>query len=1038
LRRRYSQATWIKTGPGANPVALLTELARRLGIAEPSYETVEQAQDALASVLAGRRLLIVLDNVWTRAPLDAVLGLAPHCPVLFTTRDKDLATAVAAVQVPVDEMTQAQALEVLANWTGQSVDRLPQVAWRLCARLRNLALGVAMAGAMAARGRSFEDILALIEKDLRRVKGRFDPKYEHPTLRAAIDVSIDALPDDHRDRYLLLAVFAGRGPFSRRAVAVLWGRLADLEVEELLEDLVGRSLLSAVAGGWYIAHDLQYDTVTQRLGPTGVREAHTALLDGYQARNPGAWVPVATGDRYLVGNLAWHLHMAGRDDELEEPLSQIAWMHARITTASLSDLIDDYTHATRPLSQTIRRALLQSAYAITNQPDSDRVAGQLAGQLAGRLLAHPDASIATWATGLTPHMEVPWFRPLTHDTLSPVTGSLESTLAGHKDTVDAVAFSPDGTRIITGSRDRTARIWDATSGQHLITLNSHSHAVVAVAFSPDGTRVLTGSADRTARIWDVHTGSELTTITGHNSSITAAAFSPDGTRILTSSWDRTARIWDAQTGRHLITLTGHNLPFLPALSFASVAFSPDGTRALTSWGKATRIWDAHTGQRLLSFTDRKSIAAAFSPDGATVLTSSWDRTARIWDAHTGRHLTTFTNHTGAAHAVAFSPDGTRVLTSDDRIARICDVHTGRELSTFTGHTDHVMAVAFSPDGTRILTSSLDRTARIWNVNSDQSATIADDSARAGACSPDGTRIILIGGENHTAGTWDANSGQHLTTLTGLTIDISRIDSVNAAAFNSDGSRIITGGWDRTAHVWDAQGDRQPIALTGHRKGVSAVAFSPDGTRALTGSDDGRTRIWDARTGHKLATLSVKFAFLTRYRRWVSAATFSPDDTRVLTGNWGGKARIWDARTGRKLATLSIKSKFLTNIRTVIRSVDFSPDGMRALTANGDQAHIWDTRSGRKLATLTGHTGNVNTATFSPDGTLILTGGEDGTARIWNADTGSELCRWYSEREVRDCAFFQGKSDEVVITAPVVAILQLSISSRRERAASISL
>ncbi len=151
------------------------------------------------------------------------------------------------------------------------------------------------------------------------------------------------------------------------------------------------------------------------------------------------------------------------------------------------------------------------------------------------------------------------------------TGKAAAALVGHTGHVTAVAFSPDGTRVLTGSEDNTARLWDAATGKAVATLAGHTAPVTAVAFSPDGTRVLTGSEDKTARLWDAATGKAVATLAGHTGSVSAVAFSPDGTRVLTGSWDKTARLWDAATGKAVATLAGHAAPS------GAVAFSPDGT-----------------------------------------------------------------------------------------------------------------------------------------------------------------------------------------------------------------------------------------------------------------------------------------------------------------------------------------------------------------------------------------------------------------------------------------------------------------------------
>ena len=190
-------------------------------------------------------------------------------------------------------------------------------------------------------------------------------------------------------------------------------------------------------------------------------------------------------------------------------------------------------------------------------------------------------------------------------------------------------YSPNGTRIVTASQDKTARIWDARTVGELTVLSGHGDAVNSAAYSPDGTRVVTASVDKTARIWDARTGGELTVLSGHGDAVNSAAYSPDGTRVVTASVDKTARIWDARTGGELTVLSGHG----DAVN--SAAYSPDGTRIVTaSVDKTARIWDARTGGELtvLSGHGNAVNSGAFSPDGTRIVTASDDKSARIWDA----------------------------------------------------------------------------------------------------------------------------------------------------------------------------------------------------------------------------------------------------------------------------------------------------------------------------------------------------------------------------------------------------------------------
>jgi WD40 repeat protein/serine/threonine protein kinase len=336
------------------------------------------------------------------------------------------------------------------------------------------------------------------------------------------------------------------------------------------------------------------------------------------------------------------------------------------------------------------------------------------------------------------------------------------TLYGHSGGVLSAAFSPDGTRIITGSWDRTARVWDASTGTPLLDLKGHTHNVDSAVFSPDGTRIITGSSDQTAKMWDARTGAPLLELKGDTAGVNSVNFSPDGSRIVTVSSDRTAKVWDARTGELLLDLKGHRG------QVRAVSFSPDGSRIVTAGSDRTaKVWDARTGTPLLELKgDTGGVpTAAFSPDGSRIVTGSYDRTAKVWDARTGAALLELKRDTVGVNSAAFSPDGSRIVTgSSDQTAKVWDVGSGTPLLETEGHMGAVMSAAFSPDGTRIVTLSIDQTAKVWDTLT--GAALVDLKGYTGLLGsasfiPDGTRIVISDDES-PAQMWDARTGKELS------------------------------------------------------------------------------------------------------------------------------------------------------------------------------------------------------------------------------------------------------------------------------------
>jgi WD40 repeat protein/serine/threonine protein kinase len=571
----------------------------------------------------------------------------------------------------------------------------------------------------------------------------------------------------------------------------------------------------------------------------------------------------------------------------------------------------------------------------------------------------------------------------------------KQTLVGHAGQVRSVAFSPDGKRIVTGSWDQTAKVWDAETGQELLTLQGHTAWVWSVAFSPDGKRIITGAGewDRSgdlpgeAMVWDAETGQVLLALKGHTAAVFGAVFSPDGRRIVTGSRDGTVRVWEAETGQEVLALKTHTPPL------HSVVFSPDGQRILTGGGDGAKLWDAEAGQQLLAVKADRVLSVAFSPDGQRILTGSSDKTASVWEAETGQEVLTLTGHTTWVGSVAFSPDGRRIVTGAGERGppgpgevKVWDAEKGQELLSLKGHTNQVWSVAFSPDGQRVVSGGADQTARVWDAEKGQEIPTLKghrDFVSSIAFSPDSRRIVTGSGDN-TAKVWDTETGKER-----ITIKVHAaapgdwpVAGVWSVTFSPDGQRIVTGCQDRTAKVWDAETGQELLALKGHTAAVRGVAYSPDGQRIVTGASEwdrpgpGGAKVWDAETGQELLTLE--------HPGGVTSVAFSLDGRRIATGSWDQTAKVWDAETGQEVFTLQGHTRGVTGVA-------FSPNGRQIVTSSQDQtAKVWDADTGRQVFALRGHTGAVTGVAFSPNGQRIVTGGDDRTARVWEAETGQEV------------------------------------------------
>lgn len=609
----------------------------------------------------------------------------------------------------------------------------------------------------------------------------------------------------------------------------------------------------------------------------------------------------------------------------------------------------------------------------------------------------------------------------------------------HKGEVTSATFSPDGTRILTTSEDRTARLWDARTGQPLGAPMVHEHSVVSGAFSPDGARVITGAYNGSARIWDATTGTPAGEPLVHFNVVKFVTFSPDGARVVTCTFQE-ARLWDAKTGKPI----GEALPHGRDVNWA--AFSPDGTRVATASGDGrARLWDATTGTPLGAEMkhDRKVTRAVltvdFSPDGKHLVTASEDGTVRTWDGATGEPAgEPLVASDYFQRGAVFSPDGQYVLSaSDGDTAQLWDAKTGAQIAQPLTHGASVHTARFSADGARILTASRDCTARIWDAKTGLPIglpLVHEGDVTSAVFDAAGGRVLTR--ESNTAYVWDdpaerifghmrapemmvekaefTTDSQRLLitgarevslrdvrTGKGLIKNLRHEGTITAVGLSPDGRQIATASRDKTARLWDAATGEAIGAPLVHDEEVKLVAFSRDGATLATATDKS-ARFWDARTGRALGETPPQ-------GRGIEHLAFSPDGTRLFVASREEAARIWEVPSGKLLVAIKGKQ---------IAQGEFHPSGTRLVVADefAHAAQIYDATTGQALSAPMRHAEFVENACFSPDGRRVLTLSLDKTARLWSAETGEPIGVSMSLRDKPRVARFNREGTRIATLA----------------------
>jgi WD40 repeat protein len=1016
---------WTTVGDDqANVLLGLRKLYQALTRQEAQFVDQHDAILQLRQILADRRCLLVIDDVWNAAHLQPFLEGGEQCARLVTTRIASVipkgAEVVALDAMPVNEATallgagltavDPQALAPLARRLGE---------WPLLLKLVNRRLydditqyGLAPAAALAKIAAELDEF-GLTAFDVH------DAAERSQAVASTIGLSLRRLqpaapygrtPIDEGARFRELAIFLEDTPIPLNTVALLWqqtGNLSAGATERLCRRLADLALILRFdpQAATILIHDVTRHYLVDSAAPAELLAWHNALLAGYRAQCDGAWWRLPA-DGYLYQQLLWHFAQTQQQEALETLLFTYPWLDAKLQATDIVSLIADFAYRRdqqrqAPLSL-LRHALQMSVSVLARDKD------QLVSQLYGRL-GPLDEQWQPFVTEIVSQQRTAWLQPKTPK-LTPPGGNLIYTLSGHAAGVSNLLLTPDG-RLITScggytSRDHTVKVWDLERGVLLRSLEGHTDGVSNLLLTPDG-RLITScgsdiSRDHTVKMWDVEQGVLLHSLEGHMAGVEKLLLMPDS-RLLSAcgnhSRDYTVKVWDLERGTLLHSLEGHTTGVEKLLLMSNgylLSACSSGSRDHT-----VKIWDLERGVLRRTLEDLRAGVSnlLLTPNGRFLISwgiRSWDHTVKVWDPERGVLLYSLEGHTAGVSNLLLTPNG-RLLSacgsgSKDHTVKVWDLEQGVLIHSLEGHTDGVSNLLLTSNG-RLLTScggSRDHTVKVWDLERGallHSLEGYTDGVAKLLLMSNGRLIFVCGGSINsstpTVKVWDLERSVLLHS-----IDMT-FDGVGMLLLTPNGLLISACDSYNSNHmmkVWDLERGVLLHSLEGHTDGVDNLLLAPNG-RLLSacgnGSSDHTVKVWDLERDVLRRSLEdhaagVSKLLLAPNSRLLSACGSYRSDTTV---------KVWDLEQG----------VLLYSLEGHIASVDhllLTPDG-RLISACGDTGNdptvkVWDLEQCLLLHSLEGHIAGVDNLLLTPNGRLISACGgsrSDPTVKVWDLERG---------------------------------------------------
>ncbi|HET6544734.1 MAG TPA: caspase family protein [Chryseolinea sp.] len=537
-----------------------------------------------------------------------------------------------------------------------------------------------------------------------------------------------------------------------------------------------------------------------------------------------------------------------------------------------------------------------------------------------------------------------------------------------------------------------------------VVQKGHELAVVAVAISPDSNYIVSGSKDKSAKLWEISTGREVRSYLGHEATVTSLEFTADGKTLITGSNDKSIRFWDVSTGKEIYSIHTDDIitdiAIDPKLHFFVVAGYGN-----SGYGDSITVYDLSSKKILKKITaspDKglgSGVDVAISQNGKLLAVGEDNRTINLYNTNDWTLEKTFQPEEGwcggCGTRVVFGFDNkTLYAASHNGPVRKYDLDSFKLIKTYEEKTDDLTGLAITGDG-KTIARSTEKETRVWDaLSGDCITTIAakDQSGFHEIAFTSNNKSLLITSDDNTVSAWNFPQNKNAMTFMGYLNERDRgglnydpnfywqsaiakyIRLKNSLLISNDGKTLIKGKFGTKVKQWDIATGKSVMEFVGHKKAVLCYDLSRDGNRLLTGGGDGKIMLWNVDTGDSIQVIQS-------YREPIFDIHFSADETHVASSSWDATMKVHDLETGKMQTYFDLANASAYQLI-------FHPNELYLFTARLDNTlQMWETDTKKEVRNFIGHTDIISSIQLSNDQNSLLSSSWDGTVRIWDVGTG---------------------------------------------------